>query len=58
MSNKCNHEKVCTECVKEEIAVLESKLAELKKKLPPQFNINKILQEFDRKPSLNIYHII
>lgn len=33
---ECNHEKVCEQCTKEEIAKLQSQIDELKKKLPNQ----------------------
>ena len=36
--NKCLHEKVCEQCVREEIEKVEKKLQELKSKLP-QHNI-------------------
>jgi hypothetical protein len=37
MEKKCGHEKVCEQCVREEIAVLRKKISELESKLPPSY---------------------
>jgi len=38
--SKCNHEKVCVECVKAEIVTLKERIKELESKLPQTIYIN------------------
>jgi len=48
---ECKHEKVCQECVKEEIAVLEERIESLKKKIPEDKSdvFKKIFKDFEER---------
>ena len=52
---KCNHEKVCVECVKEEIRATKAKLKELEDKLPKSDTT--ITHEFHHYPNIITFPI-